>query len=231
MNVLEVEIEKAGYKDRPDVIQEIKFSVRAGELVGLIGPNGAGKSTTIKALLGLLGEMKGNVVMAGKGTYGYIPEHPILFDELTLWEHLELAAASMEHPLPDFEARAEELLARFRLSEVRHHLPASFSKGMQQKIMLILGFLQKPEVYIVDEPFIGLDPKATKDFMEGLKEERGRGAGVLMSTHVLDTAERICDSFVLLSEGRLVARGDLEAVRQRCGLPGGSLFDCFHSLL
>ena len=97
-------------------------------------------------------------------------------------------------------------------------------------MMLILGFLRRPDVYIVDEPFIGLDPKATKDFLDLLLEERKRGAAVLMCTHVLDTAERICDSFLLLSDGRLVANGTLDDIRAQCGQPDGTLFDCFHSL-
>jgi ABC-2 type transport system ATP-binding protein len=132
---------------------------------------------------------------------------------------------------PVFLERAEELLRLFRLEEVRHHLPGSFSKGMQQKLMLILGFLHRPNLYIVDEPFIGLDPRATKDFLELLRTEQARGAGVLMITHVLDTAERICDRFVLIAEGRLAAQGTLEDIRAASGMPGATLFDCFHHLV
>ncbi|MNN75558.1 ABC-type transporter ATP-binding protein EcsA [compost metagenome] len=94
----------------------------------------------------------------------------------------------------------------------------------------MLGFLVQPDVYIVDEPFIGLDPRATKDFLRLLEAERQRGAGVLMSTHVLDTAEKICDSFVLISGGRMTATGTLEEIRDSADLPEGSLFDCFDEL-
>jgi ABC-2 type transport system ATP-binding protein len=230
-NVLKVSIEHAGY-DETATIKDINFCVRRGELVGLLGPNGAGKSTTIKSLLGLLKSFKGSVSFLGETkNYAYIPEHPVLYDELTLWEHLQFAASVYELSQKEFEARADELLRRFRLMDVKHHLPGSFSKGMQQKIMLILGFLNKPDVYIVDEPFIGLDPKATKDFLDMLNEERKRGAGILMSTHVLDTAERICTSFLLLSGGKLVASGTMTDIQEQCGLPGATLFDCFHSLL
>lgn len=227
--LLRVNIERAGYAERDGVIKEIQFSIRPGQLVGLIGPNGAGKSTTVKAILGLLQDFRGEISMAG--TYSYIPEQPILYDQLTLWEHLELAASAWELDQNVFEARAERLLATFRMTEVRHHLPSSFSKGMQQKVMLILAFLHEPALYIVDEPFIGLDPRAIKDFLDMLNEKRKQGAGVLMSTHVLDTAERICDSFLLMNEGRLAARGDLESIQQQCGLPGETLFECFNSLL
>ncbi|MEO3946531.1 ABC transporter ATP-binding protein [Gorillibacterium sp. CAU 1737] len=231
MAVVTAHIESAGYRGRPDVIQDVHFEVAPGELVGLIGPNGAGKSTTIKALLGLLPEVKGEITFGdGKAHYAYIPEHPVLYEDLTLWEHLELAASAMGLKGDEFQQRAEELLTLYRLTEVRHHLTSSFSKGMQQKIMLVLGFLHKAELYIVDEPFIGLDPKAIRDFLAMLDRERERGAGVLMSTHVLDTAERICSSFLLVSDGGIVASGTLQDIREACGLPEATLFECFTAL-
>lgn len=231
MEMVNVQIKEAGYEGRKDVIRDIHFSIQPGELVGLIGPNGAGKSTTIKAVLGLLADFTGDVTFGGKKkNYAYIPEQPILYDELTFWEHLELAASAYEMNRDEFLGKAEGLVKRFRLQEVKHHLPSSFSKGMQQKIMLILGFLVEPDLYVVDEPFVGLDPRATKDLLVLLEEERKRGAGVLMSTHVLDTAEKICDRFILLDQGSIVAQGNLREIQQHCGLPQASLFDCFHSL-
>lgn len=231
MDIVRVGIERAGYEGRAEVVRDIRFAVGPGELVGLIGPNGAGKSTTIKAIIGLLKDYAGEVRFGSeRGRYAYIPEQPILYERLTLWEHLELAAAAFEMEDAAFRTRAEQLVAKFRLQDMAHHLPSSFSKGMQQKMMLILGFLAEPDLYIVDEPFVGLDPRATKEFLDLLAEERRRGAGVLMSTHVLDTAERICDRFVLLDGGRIVASGDLDQVRETSGMPGATLFDCFHAL-
>ncbi|WP_438447856.1 ABC transporter ATP-binding protein [Gorillibacterium sp. sgz5001074] len=231
MEKLRVDIEEAGYEGRSGVIRNVSFRVGSGELVGLIGPNGAGKSTTIKAVLGLLKDVKGKVEFAGgKPSYAYIPEQPVLYEELTLWEHLRLAASAFGMDEQAFEERAGALLARFRLEQAKHDLPSSFSKGMQQKLMLIIGFLHEPDLYIVDEPFIGLDPRAVKDFLDMLETERRRGAGVLMSTHVLDTAEKICSSFLLVNDGRLIAQGDLDAIRESCGLPGGSLFECFQTM-
>lgn len=131
----------------------------------------------------------------------------------------------------EFAAKAELLLDRFRLADARHELPVKFSKGMQQKMMLIIGFMLDPDVYIVDEPFIGLDPRATKDLLDLLESERRRGAGILMSTHVLDTAERVCDGFVLISGGSVVAQGALDEVRSTAGRGNGApLFECFHAL-
>ena len=97
--------------------------------------------------------------------------------------------------------------------------------------MLVIGFLLQADIYIVDEPFMGLDPQAIMDFLRLLKQERRRGAGVLMSTHALDTAEKVCDSIILMSEGRLLMRGNLTQIRQICGLPDGSLLECFNKLL
>lgn len=229
--VLSVVIDEAGYEAGDKRITDIFFQVRRGELLGIIGPNGAGKSTTIKTLLGLLKHAKAKVTFGGESrSYAYVPEQPVFYEDLTLWEHLDLAAAAYGLPYESFEASAERLLAQFGMEHVKHDLPAGFSKGMKQKMMLMLGFLVKPDVYIVDEPFIGLDPRATKDFLNLLAAERERGAGVLMSTHVLDTAEKICDRFVLISGGEMTATGTLEDIRSIAGLAEGSLFDCFDAL-
>ncbi|WP_276355013.1 ABC transporter ATP-binding protein [Cohnella caldifontis] len=228
---LDVNLRSAGYEEKKDTIRNVRFQVHSGELVGLIGPNGAGKSTTIKSILGLLRHRDGEVAFGGPtGRYAYVPEHPVVYEYLTLWEHLRLAAAAFGMEEAAFAAKAEALLERFRLSEARHELPAKFSKGMQQKLMLVTGFMLEPDLYIVDEPFIGLDPRATKDLLDFLEAERRRGAGILMSTHVLDTAEKICDGFVLIDGGSVVAQGTLPDVRQTAGLADSSLFDCFLAL-
>ncbi|MFD1177441.1 ABC transporter ATP-binding protein [Paenibacillus puldeungensis] len=230
-SLLEVTIEKAGYETGKAAIRDVSLTVKPGRLTGLIGPNGAGKSTTLKAILGLLpyGEM--SVKFSGASDhYAYIPEQPVFYDTLTLWEHLGLAAAVYGMEEPDFEREAIFLLEKFRMMEAKDQLPGSFSKGMRQKMMLMIGFLGRPDVYIVDEPFIGLDPRATKDFLGLLEEERRRGAGVLMSTHVLDTAERICDEFILISGGSVKASGTLEDIRSAASMPEAALFDCFDVL-
>ncbi len=228
---LEVNIHQAGYEMGKAAIKQIALAVRPGVLTGLIGPNGAGKSTTLKAILGLLPYTDAEVEFHGKANhYAYIPEQPVFYDTLTLWEHLGLAAAVYGMDETEFEREAEVLLEKFRMTDSRDLLPGGFSKGMRQKMMLMIGFLGRPDVYIVDEPFIGLDPRATKDFLGLLEEERRRGAGVLMSTHVLDTAERICDELILISDGRVKASGSLDDIRAAAEMPGASLFDCFDAL-
>ncbi|MCP8968944.1 ABC transporter ATP-binding protein [Ectobacillus ponti] len=224
--MLRVEIATAGYTEEAS-IQDVFFQIQEGELVALIGANGAGKSTTIKAILGLLPHVKGNV-MFPEGAYAYVPEQPIYYDYLTLWEHLELLAAVRE--FKGWEERGEELLRIFRLTEHKHEYLTQFSKGMKQKSMLVLAFLAQPQMYIVDEPFVGLDPTAVRDFLLLLERERQRGAGILLCTHVLDTAERLCERFLLVSDGTLVADGSLADLQGRCRMPGAPLTECFYVL-
>ena len=230
--VLRIAIDEAGYEEDKPIIRDIQLRVAPGELVGLIGPNGAGKSTTVKTILGLLAHVKGQVELGGKNKrYAYVPEQPIYYEYFTLWEHLRLAASAFGLKEGEFECKAEALLDRFRLTEQKHLYPVNFSKGMQQKLMLIIAFLLEPDIYVVDEPFVGLDPRATSDFLELLMSELSRGAGVLMSTHVLDTAEKICQSFVLINGGFVVAQGTLQQVRIDAGCPeDAALSECFLAL-
>ncbi|TFB22934.1 ABC transporter ATP-binding protein [Filobacillus milosensis] len=232
MNVLDVEIFDAGYGKNEIIIKEIFFSIQSGELVGLIGPNGAGKSTTIKATLGTLDHINGSVQFGDeKMRYSYIPEQPVFYEELTLWEHIQFTASICELDETTLNNRVKPLLEMFRLDQVIHQLPSTFSKGMQQKLMIVLAFLTQPQLYIIDEPFIGLDPKAMNDFLKLLEKEQEQGAAVLMSTHMLDTAERICDRFILLSGGQIIAQGTLEDIRETAQLESANLFDSFEVLM
>ena len=228
MNLLTVDIKQAGYEKDQATIHNIGFQVGAGELIGLIGPNGAGKSTTIKTILGLLEHMKGEVSFKPGAKYSYIPERPIFYDALTLWEHLDFIASVEGLDDQVYQKQANTLLEQYKLAEHAHGFPGKYSKGMQQKAMLILSMITNPDVYIIDEPFIGLDPNAMKLFLESIRLERKRGAGILMSTHVLDTAEKVCDRFLIVHKGLIRAAGTLDEIRTQCHLPNGSLYDCFH---
>ncbi len=240
--LLRVRIEEAGYEPDKPYLREIGFDVRPGERIGLLGPNGAGKSTVMKGLLGQLPHWKGtlrwhdgereespeNVPVR---RLAYIPEQPILYERFTLWEHLQLAAAAAELPEDRFAEKAERLLRRFRLLKSKHDYPVLFSKGMQQKTMLVAAFLLEPELFLVDEPFIGLDPGAIMELLAALDEERERGASVILTTHVLDSAERLCDRFVLVHDGGVAAQGEIGDIRRAAGCPDGTpLFECFRIL-
>ena len=230
MDRLTVKLQKAGYSTDESVIKNIFFSVGAGELVGLIGENGTGKSTTIKAILGQLPCMEGEIIIHSKDkAYGYVPERPVFYDELTVWEQIEYCGVMKE--IPNWKERAKELVETFRVEQFIHQLPQSLSKGTQQKIMIILALLPSPELLIIDEPFIGLDPRATKLLLQMIDDERSKGTGILMCTHVLDTAEKLCDKFILLSKGTMFTQGSLVELQTKCRLPGGSLLDCFDYLI
>lgn len=228
-----------GYSQVP-VIKDVNFEVADQELVALIGLNGAGKSTTINHIIGLLTPQHGDVtidgtsLMANPATYkqkiAYVPEQPILYDELTLKEHLELTI--MAYQLEDAAAwnRADKLLKLFRLDNKLNWFPANFSKGMKQKVMLVNAFMTEADVFIIDEPFIGLDPLAVHDLLGLINEVKARGAAVLMSTHVLDTAEKIADRFVLLHNGEIRADGSLDYLRAQFPEAGDSLNDIYLTL-
>ncbi|MBP1915283.1 ABC transporter ATP-binding protein [Lederbergia galactosidilytica] len=225
MALLEVNIQQAGYQINKKTISDIHFSIRQGELMGMIGANGAGKSTTIKAILDELPFVEGEISKAEGGKLSYIPERPLYYQELTLWEHFEFVAA-VEELGEDALHYAKEILRQFRLSAHLHKFPGNFSKGMQQKGMLALALFTKPDLLIIDEPFMGLDPGSTKLLLDLLEEERSKGKGILMCTHILDTAQRMCDTFIIIEKGRMKAKGQLDEVLKQCGATDGSLYSC-----
>ena len=228
-----------GYFNHP-VLKDLNFEVKAGELVALIGLNGAGKSTTIKEIIGLLQPHQGSIQINGQSLkenpegyrkqIGYIPESPALYEELTLKEHIEVTAMAYDIPMDEAFRRAQPLLETFRLDKRLDWFPANFSKGMKQKVMLLCAFMIEPSLYIIDEPFLGLDPLAIHALLELLKTMKEQGAGILMSTHVLATAEKYCDRFIFLHEGQIKAQGSLEDIRQQFKLPNASLDELYIAL-
>ncbi len=207
-----------------DAVRDLSLAVKSGEIVGLLGPNGAGKTTTIKALVGLLRPTPGQILIGGdditkcpdavKQRVAYVPDKPHLYELLTAWEYLSFVAGlwGLDSNGP-WQARAEAELTRFGLFDVRHHLLGSFSQGMRQKALLIAGIIHRPDVWILDEPMSGLDPRAARLMRDVLREEADRGAAILFSTHTLDIAERMCDRVAIIDQGRLIALGTVDALR------------------
>ncbi|SFD36962.1 ABC-2 type transport system ATP-binding protein [Lentibacillus persicus] len=228
-----------GYTHK-NVLHGISFNLFPGEIVGLIGLNGAGKSTTIKHIIGLMQAKKGTVAVNGRtfkenpDTYrnqiAYIPEMPILYDELTLYEHLKLTAMAYNIPEDTFEKRLPPLLKAFRMEKRLKWFPTHFSKGMRQKVMIMCAFLIEPPLYIVDEPFVGLDPLGIKSYLQLMDDMKADGSGVLMSTHILATAERNCDRFIILHEGEIRAIGTLDELREKFDMPRAALDDLYVEL-
>lgn len=225
-----------GYSQIP-VLNDVSFEVHPGELVGLIGLNGAGKSTTIKHIIGLLEPQKGEITIDGvtlfddpekyKTKLAYIPETPVLYDELTLKEHLELTMMAYNLDHDEAWKKANRLLKTFRLDKKLDWFPANFSKGMRQKVMIICAFITNAEIFIIDEPFYGLDPLAIRDLVALIDEVRARGAAVLMSTHVLETAQKICDRFVMLNHGQVEAQGNLSDLQDQMNKQDADLSDIY----
>lgn len=238
-SLLHIEQLEGGYTHK-NVLHGISFDVYPHEIVGLIGLNGAGKSTTIKHIIGLMQAKKGVININQKTfqeepdmyrkQFAYIPEMPLLYDELTLYEHLRLTAMAYNIDEQTFELRLPPLLKAFRLEKQLKWFPIHFSKGMKQKVMIMCAFLVEPPLYIVDEPFVGLDPLGIQSYLEWMVTQKKRGAGILMSTHILATAERYCDRFIILHEGMIKAAGTLTTLQQELAMPDASLDDIYVQL-
>src|SRR5699024_7458012 len=222
------------------VLKDISFSIQSGEIVGLIGLNGAGKSTTIKHIIGLLQQRSGEIKINGlalkdsveeyRKQFSFVPETPILYDELTLEEHLKLTAMAYGISESIYADRLPNLLKEFRMEKKLSWFPAHFSKGMKQKVMIMCAFLIEPSLYIIDEPFVGLDPLAIQALLELMETMKQSGAGILMSTHILATAERYCDRFIILHNGEIRAIGTLDELREQFQMSGATLDDIYLQL-
>jgi ABC-2 type transport system ATP-binding protein len=239
MNLLEIESLTGGYTKR-NVLKDVSFNVNHGEIVALIGLNGAGKSTTIKHVIGLMDPKKGSIKINGKTInedrmnyrqqFSFIPETPVLYEELTLEEHLRLTAMAYGLSEEQYKERLDFLLHQFRMEKRLKWFPSHFSKGMKQKVMIMSAFLVEPELLIVDEPFVGLDPLAIQNLLKLMKARQEKGTGILMSTHILATAEKYCDRFVIMHNGEIRAQGSLEELRKEFRLAGASLDDIYIEL-
>lgn len=210
---------------------DICFQLDPGSMTVLLGPNGAGKSTLIKSVVGFL-RYQGCVRVAGldnksvpaKRVLGYVPEIPALYPNLTVAEHAEFIARA--YRLTDWRDYAEQLFDRFELTDKKKKFGDELSKGMQQKLNLCLGLLPRPQLLLMDEPMIGLDPHAIKELKTLIEEMRGEGRTVLVSTHMIDSVDMLWDRALIMQRGALLAdctRASLEA-------EGRTLEEVFFSL-
>ena len=204
-------------------VDALTFQVNGGEIVGLLGPNGAGKTTTIRCLTSILQPTSGRITLGGhdivthpedaKRTLAYVPEVPSPYNMLAVSEHLRFVAAAYGAEMD--KAYAEELLKRLDLWEKRQELGANLSKGMKQKLACACAFIHHPDIYFFDEPLIGIDPKGAHELKNMLAEQRAAGKAVLVSTHMLDTAERLCDRVIIMNRGRVVEQGTMDELHSR----------------
>jgi ABC-2 type transport system ATP-binding protein len=200
-------------------VDDIGFAIRKGEVFGLLGPNGAGKTTTILMLLGLTEISSGRVGVLGfdparqplkvKRRVGYLPDSVGFYDHLTAEENLAYTAKLMGLSLAERTQRIAHALERVRLSDVGHKRVATFSRGMRQRLGLAEIIVKRAEIAILDEPTSGLDPQATLEFLDLIRELKAEGTTVLLSSHLLDQVQRICDRVALFQSGRIVLMGSV----------------------
>src|SRR5687767_7356958 len=218
-------------------VNSVDLDVPRGELFGFLGPNGAGKTTTLRMIAGILRPSSGTVRIAGvdlanqptaaKQKLGFIPDRPFIYEKLTGVEFLRFVAGLYGQSGEEVERRGRELLALFDLEEWRDELVESYSHGMRQKLIISSAFVHKPEVIVVDEPMVGLDPKAAKTLKELFRAYVDRGNTIMMSTHTLGVAETMCDRIGIMHGGVLRACGTMDELRASAVAGGGALEDIF----
>ena len=218
-------------------VNGIDLHVPRGELFGFLGPNGAGKTTTLRMIAGILRPTAGRILLGGvdliaepmraKAILGFIPDRPFVYEKLTGGEFLRFVAGLYDQHGPHVEHRARELLALFDLEEWRDELVESYSHGMRQKLIIASALVHKPEVIVVDEPMIGLDPKSAKLLKTLFRRYTELGGTVLMSTHTLEIIEGLCDRVGIISKGELVACGTVDELRRSASADGAGMEELF----
>ncbi|HTY07517.1 MAG TPA: ABC transporter ATP-binding protein [Gemmatimonadales bacterium] len=221
-------------------VDHISLNVDKGVLYGCLGPNGAGKTTTLRMIAGILRPTGGRVLLDGddvhrtplvaKQKLGFIPDRPFVYDKLTGAEFLRFVAGLYGQDGDVIERRITELLEVFELSSWKDELVESYSHGMRQKLIISSALIHRPAVIVVDEPMVGLDPKAARLLKDIFRQFVNRGGTVLMSTHTLEVAEAMCDRVAIIQHGRIVAEGTVNDLRRQHQAGDASLEELFLKL-
>src|SRR6476661_4485118 len=218
-------------------VDAIDLRVPKGELFGFLGPNGAGKSTTLRMIAGILRPTAGTVKIGGvdiaadpiaaKRILGFIPDRPFIYEKLTGIEFLQFVGGLYNQNGKNIEHRSRELLALFDLENWRDELVESYSHGMRQKLIISSAFVHRPEVIVVDEPMVGLDPKSAKILKDLFREYTRRGHTIMMSTHTLEVAESLCQRIGIIQGGKIRAQGTMADLRAHAESGMDGLEDIF----
>ncbi|HKV72098.1 MAG TPA: ABC transporter ATP-binding protein [Gemmatimonadales bacterium] len=221
-------------------VDHISLTVGKGLLYGCLGPNGAGKTTTLRMIAGILRPTDGRVLLDGddvhrtplvaKQKLGFIPDRPFVYDKLTGGEFLRFVAGLYGQDGDVVERRINELLDVFELSSWKDELVESYSHGMRQKLIISSALIHRPAVIVVDEPMVGLDPKAARLLKDIFRQFVDRGGTVLMSTHTLEVAEAMCDRIAIVQHGKIVAEGTVDDIRKQHQAGDASLEELFLKL-
>jgi ABC-2 type transport system ATP-binding protein len=222
-------------------VDRLDLSVRAGELYALLGPNGAGKTTTLRMVTGLLRPDEGSISvfgvdalndsLAAKRMIAWLPDEPMLYDKLTAIEYLEFVAGLWSIDSKTARANAEDLLRLLGLWEQRNQRCEGFSRGMKQKAALAGALIHDPKLLILDEPLTGLDASVARQVKDLLVQRARAGATVILTTHILEVAERLADRIGIIQSGKLIAEGALSELRGRMGAGEATLEDVFLNLI
>lgn len=208
-------------------VDDVSFEVHPGEIFGFVGPNGAGKTTTIKMIVSLLAPNSGKItinsidnqndILAAKKQFSYVPDSPELFEKIKGIEYLKFMADVYQVPAVERQERIEKYLDVFEIKDAVNDPIGSFSHGMKQKLALVGALIHDPQVFILDEPMVGLDPKASFELKKIMRDHCDRGRSVFFSTHVLDVAEKICDRIAIIKKGKIIEVGTMAEIREKAG--------------
>lgn len=220
MSILDIRNYSKVYGESKKACDNVCLTVEPGDIFGFIGHNGAGKSTTIRAVVGVMDFSEGDITIDGhsvkaeplecKKITAYIPDNPDLYENLTGLQYLNFVADAFDISEEERKARIEEYAERFEITEALPDLIGSYSHGMKQKVAIISALIHEPKLMVLDEPFVGLDPKASFTLKTIMKELCDRGSAVFFSTHVLDVAEKLCNRIAIIKGGKIIANGTME---------------------
>ncbi len=221
MEIISVQNISKSY-DEFRAVDGVSFAIEEGRMFGLLGPNGAGKTTTMRMIMNIIIPDEGRIQLFGqpftdelKDRIGYLPEERGLYPKMKLLPHLQFLGEMKGLSTQEARSRALEWLERFELLKWANNKIQDLSKGMQQKVQFIGTILHEPDLIIVDEPFSGLDPINTKFLIDILREMKQKGRTIILSTHLMDQAEKLCDEICLINRGRVVLHGPLEEVKRK----------------
>lgn len=220
MGVLEINNYSKQYKEGRNAVDNVSITVEAGDIYGFIGHNGAGKSTTIRAVVGVLDFTEGEIFIDGhsvkkepvecKKITAYIPDNPDLYENLTGIQYLNFIADVFEISAAERTVLIKKYADMFEITDSLGDQIASYSHGMKQKVAIISALIHSPKLLVLDEPFVGLDPKATHTLKEIMHELCQNGTAVFFSTHVLDVAEKLCNKVSIIKQGKIIASGTMQ---------------------
>lgn len=226
--VLQLKDFTKSYDGQKPAVDHVSLEVEEGEIFGFIGHNGAGKSTTIKSIVGILSSHNGEIYIDGKTLWeakkecqkkmAYIPDNPDLYEYMTGISYINFIADIYEVPTDVRTERIEKIAEAFEIKEALGDLISSYSHGMKQKVALISAFVHQPRLLVLDEPFVGLDPKASAVLKQEMRALCAQGSAIFFSTHVLEVAEKLCDKVAMIDHGHIVVSGSVEELTREASL-------------